>query len=79
LFIQADISTPDGVDQVVRGVQEHLGGVDIIVNNVGGSSVPTGGALAMNDDHWQQIFNTNLFSAVCYYSHYVDQTAFASH
>lgn len=64
LFIQADISTPDGVDQVVRGVQEHLGGVDIIVNNVGGSSAPTGGALAMTDDDWQHIFNTNLFPAV---------------
>lgn len=65
LFIQADVSTPEGVDQVIRGVQEHLGGVDIIVNNVGGGcSVPTGGALAMSDDDWQRIFNTNLFSAV---------------
>jgi len=65
LFIQADVSTSEGVDQVIRGVQEYLDGVDIIVNNVGGGcSVPTGGALAMSDDDWQRIFNTNLFSAV---------------
>lgn len=65
LFIQADISTPEGVDQVIHGVQDLLGGVDIIVNNVGGGcSVPTGGALTMSDDDWQKVFNTNLFSAV---------------
>jgi NAD(P)-dependent dehydrogenase (short-subunit alcohol dehydrogenase family) len=64
LFVQADISTPVGVEKVVRGILEHLGGVDIIVNNVGGSSAPTGGALAMTDNDWQKIFDTNLFSAI---------------
>ena len=64
LFIQSDISTPDGVDKVVRGVFARLGGVDILINNVGGSSAPSGGALALSDDDWQQTFNTNLFAAV---------------
>src|SRR5207247_6200195 len=35
LFVQADISTRDGVDKVVREVLARLGGVDILVNNVG--------------------------------------------
>ena len=64
LFIQSDISTPEGVDKVVRGVLARLGGVDILINNVGGSSAPSGGALALSDDDWQQTFNTNLFAAV---------------
>lgn len=64
LFIQADISTPQGVDKVVHGVLEQLGGVDIIANNVGGSSAPIEGALAMTDNDWQKIFDTNLFPAV---------------
>jgi NAD(P)-dependent dehydrogenase (short-subunit alcohol dehydrogenase family) len=64
LFIQSDISTPDGVDKVVKGVLARLGGVDILINNVGGSSTPSGGALALSDDDWQQTFNTNLFAAV---------------
>ncbi|MBO3282893.1 SDR family oxidoreductase [Paenibacillus sp. FSL M8-0228] len=64
LFIPADISTPAGVDKVVTSVLERLGGVDILVNNVGGSSAPSGGALILTDEHWQQTFNANLFAAV---------------
>jgi NAD(P)-dependent dehydrogenase (short-subunit alcohol dehydrogenase family) len=64
LFIQADISTSEGVNKVVKGVLARLGGVDILINNVGGSSAPSGGVLALSDDDWQQTFNANLFSAV---------------
>lgn len=46
LFIPADISTPEGVDKVVNSVLERLGGVDILVNNVGGSSAPSGELLS---------------------------------
>jgi NAD(P)-dependent dehydrogenase (short-subunit alcohol dehydrogenase family) len=64
LFIEADISTGDGMRKVVEGVLARLGGLDILVNNVGGSSAPSGGALALTDDDWQQTFDTNLFAAV---------------
>ena len=64
LFVQADISTPEGVQKVVKEVLARLNGVDILVNNVGGSSAPSGGALALSDDDWQQAFNNNLFAAV---------------
>ena len=33
LFIQADISTPEGVGKVAREVLDRLGGLDILVNN----------------------------------------------
>jgi NAD(P)-dependent dehydrogenase (short-subunit alcohol dehydrogenase family) len=64
LFVQADISTPDGVEKVVKAVLDRLGGLEILINNVGGSSAPGGGALALRDDDWQQAFNENLFGAV---------------
>ncbi|PYJ54519.1 MAG: short-chain dehydrogenase, partial [Verrucomicrobia bacterium] len=64
LFIQSDISTPQGVEKVVKEVLARLGGLDILINNVGGSSAPSGGALALGDEDWQQTFNANLFAAV---------------
>jgi NAD(P)-dependent dehydrogenase (short-subunit alcohol dehydrogenase family) len=64
LFIQADLSTPDGVAAVVGEVRSRFGGLDILINNVGGSSAPGGGVLALTDDDWQDTINTNLFAAV---------------
>jgi len=64
LFVQADIGTPEGVQRVVKEVIARLNGVDILVNNVGGSSAPSGGALVLSDGDWQQAFNDNLFAAV---------------
>jgi NAD(P)-dependent dehydrogenase (short-subunit alcohol dehydrogenase family) len=64
VFIQADISAPEGVEKVISEVLDHLGGVDILVNNVGGSSAPGGGVLALTDEDWQLTINTNLFAAV---------------
>jgi NAD(P)-dependent dehydrogenase (short-subunit alcohol dehydrogenase family) len=63
-FIQADISTRKGADQVIETTLERLGGLDILINSVGGSSAPSGGFLALSDDDWQQAFDLNLFSAV---------------
>src|SRR5438128_2529841 len=38
LFVQADISTRDGVDKVVREVLNQFGGgLDILIHNAGGS------------------------------------------
>lgn len=64
LFIQADVSTPEGTEKIVKNILDHFGGVDILVNNVGGSSTPTGGVLKQSDENWQYTFETNLFAAV---------------
>jgi NAD(P)-dependent dehydrogenase (short-subunit alcohol dehydrogenase family) len=64
LFVAADISTREGVEKVAREVLGRLGGVDILVNNVGGSTAPSGGVLALGDEDWQDAINTNLFAAV---------------
>jgi NAD(P)-dependent dehydrogenase (short-subunit alcohol dehydrogenase family) len=64
LFVAADLSRAEGAAKVVSAVRERLGGVDILVHNVGGSSAPGGGFAALADDEWQQALNSNLLAAV---------------
>jgi NAD(P)-dependent dehydrogenase (short-subunit alcohol dehydrogenase family) len=64
LFVQADISTRQGVNKVAEQVLQRFGGLDILVNSVGGSSAPSGGVLALTDEDWQKEMNLNLLPAV---------------
>jgi NAD(P)-dependent dehydrogenase (short-subunit alcohol dehydrogenase family) len=63
-FIQADVSTSEGTAHVIREVLSQFKGVDIIVHNVGGSSAPSGGFIAVTDELWQQAMDENLYPAV---------------
>src|SRR3954464_14912699 len=63
-FIQSDGSTRAGSDHVIKITLDRLGGLDILINGVGGSSAPGGGVRALTDDIWRQEFELNLFSAV---------------
>ncbi len=49
---------------MVTAVKEQLGGIDIIVHCVGGSTTPPGGALVLSDEDWQHALNWNLLAAV---------------
>lgn len=64
LFIQADLSRPQGSDKVVREVLDRLRGIDILVHVVGGSDAPGGGFSVLTDKDWESALNTNLLSAV---------------
>src|SRR5439155_5839316 len=63
-FVASDVSTREGIDQVVEAIMDRFGGLDILIHNVGGSAAPGGGALALSDDDWQHAFDMNLFAAV---------------
>ena len=45
-------------------VRDRLGGVDIIVHVVGGSSAPAGGFAVLDDQQWHKALDQNLFAAV---------------
>jgi NAD(P)-dependent dehydrogenase (short-subunit alcohol dehydrogenase family) len=64
LFVAADITTLEGCTAVADAVREHLGGIDITVHVVGGSSAPAGGFAVLDEDEWQRALNLNLFPAV---------------
>ncbi|WP_321811630.1 MULTISPECIES: SDR family oxidoreductase [unclassified Burkholderia] len=63
-FIGADIATAEGCKAIVDAVLERLGGVDIVVHVVGGSSAPAGGFSVLDDAEWNKALSLNLFPAV---------------
>ena len=62
--IAADVSTADGVAALSTEALDRLGGVDIVVHNVGGSGQYDGGAVALTDEDWQSALDANLLAAV---------------
>lgn len=64
LFVAADLTTPEGCDALAAVARDRLGGVDIIVHMLGGSSAPAGGFAALSDATWQREFDLNLFPAL---------------
>ncbi|MDO9171968.1 MAG: SDR family oxidoreductase, partial [bacterium] len=63
-YIAADLTTAQGVADVAQSVLSLWGGVDILVNVLGGSSAPGGGFAALDDAHWFNELNQNLMPAV---------------
>ena len=64
LFVAADVATAEGCAIVADAARDRLGGVDIIVHVVGGSSAPAGGFAMLDDDQWHRALDQNLFPAV---------------
>jgi NAD(P)-dependent dehydrogenase (short-subunit alcohol dehydrogenase family) len=64
LFVPADLCTSEGVDALVQAVEREIGGVDVLIHNLGGSSAPGGGFAALTDALWQSELALNLMAAV---------------
>ncbi|MFJ5299102.1 SDR family oxidoreductase [Pseudomonas sp. NPDC088368] len=63
-YIRADLTTSEGVAHLAECVLQDWGGVDIVINVLGGSNTPAGGFAAITDEHWLNELNLNLMSAV---------------
>ena len=63
-FVAADVSTAEGAERVAKVVVDRMGGVDIVVHVVGGSSAPAGGFAVLDDGEWSKALDQNLMSAV---------------
>jgi NAD(P)-dependent dehydrogenase (short-subunit alcohol dehydrogenase family) len=64
LYLAADLSTAAGASAVAQSVLQQLGGIDILVNVLGGSDAPGGGFAALDDTQWSKELNQNLMPAV---------------
>ena len=63
-YLAADLSTAEGAGSVAHATLKQLGGIDILVNVLGGSSAPGGGFAALDDALWLRELNQNLMPAV---------------
>lgn len=63
-YVAADLMSSKGCAKVAEHVLSQLGGIDIVVNSVGGSSAPAGGFAVLDDAQWTKELEHNLFPAV---------------
>jgi len=61
--IELDMLEPDAGERAVAATVEHLGGLDILVNNVGGATIRTGFD-DQADDEWSDVLALNFTTAV---------------
>ncbi len=59
-IVKGDVSSPEDAEAMVRGVEEKLGPVDVLVNNAG--ITRDGTFHKMTPDQWNEVINTNLNS-----------------
>ncbi|HET6397334.1 MAG TPA: acetoacetyl-CoA reductase [Pseudoxanthomonas sp.] len=59
-LVPGDVGSPDGAQALVRGVEEKLGPVEILVNNAGITRDTT--FHRMTAEQWHEVINTNLNS-----------------
>jgi NAD(P)-dependent dehydrogenase (short-subunit alcohol dehydrogenase family) len=59
-----DLSGPDGPAALIAEAEAQLGGIDILVNNVGAVRPRLDGFLALTDDDWDWAMNINFRAAV---------------
>lgn len=64
--VSADLATAEGPRLLIAEALEVIGGIDVLVNNVGGGDGPvnTQGFLTIDDGAWQRAYDLNFFSAV---------------
>jgi len=62
LPVEADVSTPEGVEKFVGETLEKFGRVDILVANAGGP--PSAPFVELGDEEWERSFHLNLMSVV---------------
>ena len=60
--VAADVTQAEGAERVVSATVERLGGIDILVNNVGGSVWTPFSQIS--DEEWNHVFDLSFFSAV---------------
>ena len=63
-YVEADLTTAEGVADLAAAATAALGGVDILIHTLGGSTAPGGGFAVLTDELWEAELALNLLAAV---------------
>jgi NAD(P)-dependent dehydrogenase (short-subunit alcohol dehydrogenase family) len=63
VFVEADVTTPAGVEALAARTQEVFGAVDLVVHSAGGAR-PQKDGVTIPDAEWRDALDLNLLSAV---------------
>lgn len=61
---EADVSSSEGIAHLASEALDRLGGIDILVHNVGASDQYEEGSRQLTDQDWQFALDTNLLASV---------------
>lgn len=63
-FIAADLTKKDDNEILAKTVLQQYDAIDILINNVGGTSAPAGGFSTLSEKDWEKDLQLNLLSAI---------------
>ena len=64
LPVACDLATPAGAARLIDGAARRFGGLDVLVNNVGGSAPANKPFMETTPADWQGVVALNLYSAI---------------
>ena len=64
LAVPCDLTTAEGAGRLIDGAAERFGGLDVLVNNVGGSAPANKPFMETTPEDWQGVVALNLYSAI---------------
>jgi len=63
-FIAADLTDSTAIAELTEKIIENYGTLDILINNVGGTSSPAGGFQMLGDEDWNRDIELNLLASI---------------
>lgn len=63
-FIAADLTDSSAIAELTEKLVKNYGTLDILINNVGGTSSPAGGFRMLSDDDWHKDIELNLLASI---------------
>ncbi|WP_293946963.1 MULTISPECIES: SDR family oxidoreductase [unclassified Sphingobacterium] len=63
-FIAADLTDSSAITELTGKIIEKYGTLDILINNVGGTSSPAGGFQMLSDNDWNRDIELNLLASI---------------